>query len=77
VPGSNIQASFAPSAASAELTWTEKVTGDPGQCYYSVSLFNTINPSDPEAQPTWVTVTITVNSANGNVENSVSVYLDL
>ena len=77
VPGSTIQTNFAPSAASAELSWTEKTTGDPGQCYYSVKLFNTINPTDPEAVPTWVTVTISVISENGNMEQSVSVYLDL
>jgi hypothetical protein len=77
VPGSTIQAAFAPSAASAELSWTEKISGDPGTCYYSVNLFNTINPNDSEAQPTWVTVIITVNSVNGNHEVSVPVYLSL
>ncbi len=77
VSGSEITASYAPQAAAAELSWTEKTTGDPGQCYYSLALFNTIKPTDPDAHPSWVTVTVSIQGTNGNTEKSVAVYLDL
>jgi hypothetical protein len=77
VGGSSLTAGFAPSSASAELSWTEKITGDPGTCFFSVNLFNTIKPSDPDAQPGWVSVTISIQSVNGNYERTVSIYMDL
>ena len=77
VGGSLLSASIAPSSAPAELSWTQKITADPGSCFYRVYLYNTINPTDPEARPTNCTVTISIQSPNGNAERSVSVYLDI
>ncbi|MFQ5863947.1 MAG: invasin domain 3-containing protein [bacterium] len=66
VPGSEI----AIRSSAGELSWTSLNTGDPGVTRYQVLLTNNIDPSDPEAQAATTTVTITVNSQNGNVINS-------
>jgi hypothetical protein len=77
VGGSLLTAAYAPASASAELSWEEKETGDPGSCFYTVNLFNAINPMDPNARATYITVTISIQSVNGNYERSLSIYLDI
>ncbi len=76
VPGSKITASIFPQDAQADLTWSSKETLDPGQCYYGVTLINSIDPEKPKFVVIGAYVTIKVESANGTTEASVGpIYL--
>lgn len=62
VPGSRISLK----ATAGELSWTELVTADPGVTRYHAVLVNNLDPTDPDAKETTVSVGIQVTSANGN-----------
>ncbi|MDQ7064940.1 MAG: Ig-like domain-containing protein [candidate division KSB1 bacterium] len=62
VPGSSITLE----ADAGKLSWTELVTSDPGKTKYVVALTNNLDPNDPNAKETTVSVGIKVTSKNGN-----------
>ncbi|MCJ7813106.1 Ig-like domain-containing protein, partial [bacterium] len=76
VPNSKITASIFPQNAQADLTWLSKETLDPGQCYYGVTLINSIDPEKPQFVVIGAYVTIKIESASGTTEASVGpIYL--
>lgn len=66
VGGSTIKATFAPSEVKAELSWSERVTGDPGTTTYDLRLYNVINPTKEDDKGGNVNVVIEVLSDNGD-----------
>jgi adhesin/invasin len=74
VPGSEISIK----ANAGELSWAALTTSDPGVTHYQVLLTNDLDPTDPNASPTTTTVTISVNSENGNaIKTSEPIDLNL
>ncbi|MFQ5629580.1 MAG: Ig-like domain-containing protein [bacterium] len=62
VPGSTITLE----AGAGKLSWSELTTSDPGTTTYRASLVNDLDPNDPDAQQTAVSVGIRVQSKNGS-----------
>ncbi|KAA3657785.1 MAG: hypothetical protein DWQ10_12510, partial [Calditrichaeota bacterium] len=66
VPGSTITLN----AESGKLSWSEFKTGDPGKTIYQAALVNNLDPTDPDAKETTISIGVRVESENGTVVTS-------
>ena len=65
-------------ADAGKLSWTELKTDDPGRTKYTVLLVNNLDPNDPDARETAVSVSVKVQSKNGTgVVSTVPIQLKL
>ena len=71
VGGSTLSASVFPEDAQVGLEWKTLETLDPGQCYYSLTIVNSIDPEEPQFMIIGAYITIEIASTNGSAKNSI------
>ncbi len=78
VGGSILSASVFPEDAQVGLEWKTLTTLDPGQCYYSLTIVNSIDPQEPQFMIIGAYITIEIESTNGSAKNSIGpIYMDI
>ena len=78
VGGSTLTTSVFPTDAQVGLEWGQKLTMDPGSCYYSLTIVNSVDPEKPQFAIIGAYITIAVASVNGNVESTIGpFYMDI